>query len=81
MTEEFVIEIISVCTKHGYLPHNVLRDFQIRSEYDKMRKDGISCKKARETLADKYFIGVKSVEAILYTKHKTRKEISYGGES
>lgn len=75
MTKNFILDVLKVCVKHGYLPDNVLRNMEIKFTYDEMRKNGISCKKARENLAETYFISVKNVEAILYNKHKTRSEI------
>jgi hypothetical protein len=67
---QVVSDIISVCVKHKYLPHNVSRDFKIRVEYGQMREGGVTGKEARQSLAEKYFTGLKNIEFILYGKRK-----------
>lgn len=70
MTSEFVIDILELCTKHGYLPPTIVRNFKIQQEYKDLRENGITGKEAREKLSEQYCVGIKNIEFILYGKSK-----------
>ena len=68
MTKEFVLDILHVCSKHGYLPENFVRNFKIQTEYKELRLNGMPGKDAREKLSDDYCTSIKNIEFILYGK-------------
>ncbi|MEW6507200.1 MAG: hypothetical protein AB1432_05585 [Bacteroidota bacterium] len=68
MPKEFVLDILSVCAKHKYLPDNIVRNFKILSEYKELRLNGMSGKDAREKLSNDYCTSIKNIEFILYGK-------------
>lgn len=66
-TNPFLYEILTIFDKYGYLKPNLLRDIKIKAEYKELRAD-IGSKKARELLADNYYVSTKTIEKILYNK-------------
>lgn len=68
MTKEFILDILRVCTKHGYLPDTIVRNFKIQVEYKELRYMGMSGKDAREKLSNDYCTSIKNIESILYGK-------------
>ncbi len=68
MTKEFVLDILSVCAKHKYLPENFVRNFKIQAEYKELRLNGMTGKEAREKLSSEYCTSIKNIESILYGK-------------
>jgi len=69
-TNELVVDMLEVLDKHIELPPNLLRNERIKLEYKKMREVGVKSLEAREIIAEKNFIDVKSLEKIIYGKGK-----------
>lgn len=72
MNDEIFIEIgkaaYKILTDRGLVPELQIRDEAIREEYNDLRRSGVKGSEAREQLADKYFLGMKAIEKILYGK-------------
>lgn len=65
-------DLMEVFVKHNLLPETQLRNAKIRYEFEQLKETGISKTEAKQQLADKYFIGYKSIEHILYINHKRK---------
>lgn len=59
-------DLMEVFVKHGLLPETQLRNAKIRHEFEEIKDSGMSRTKAKKMLAEKYFLGYKSIEAIIY---------------
>lgn len=70
MTKEFVLDILEVCSKHGYVPDIFVRNMKIQMDYKQLLAMGTKSKKARKDLSDKYCTSIKNIEFILYGKKK-----------
>jgi len=70
MTKEFVLDILEVCSKHGYITDIIIRNIKIEEEYQQLRKEGKTGKESRFLLSDKYCTSIKTIESILYGKKK-----------
>lgn len=66
--DNIIIEIVEVLVKYKIFPATRLRDLKIRLDYKKMREQKISGKKARQLLAEKHYVSIKTVEKALYGK-------------
>lgn len=75
--EEVGRELVNLLTKKGYLDHRVKRDLEMREEFITLKKQGKSKEEALKILSDKpychpngdrYYIGQKAVEKIVYRK-------------
>jgi hypothetical protein len=66
--KKLLLDLLTVLHKHGVIGNNVLRNEKIRQEYEELRRTGIKGKIAREKIADKNNIDMKTVEAIIYKK-------------
>jgi hypothetical protein len=73
ITEDFHIDLLRVFVKHKMVPEIVLRDELVRREYHSLLNNGHGKTKRgeiRRQLADKFCLGEKSIEVILYeTRH------------
>jgi hypothetical protein len=65
-------DLMEVFVKHSLLPESQLRNAKIRYEFEQLKETGISVKQAKEELADKYFLGIKSIENIIYINSKRK---------
>lgn len=72
MDKKLVLDLLEVLTRHGVIGGTTYRNEKIRQEYMSMRKAGMKGKDARESLADTYFIDVKTVEKALYPKARKK---------
>lgn len=70
MTNELILDILEVLSRHGVVGQLVYRNEKIRIEYKLLRTRGIKGKEAREILADQNNIDAKTIESILYSKRK-----------
>lgn len=72
MDKKLILDILEVLNRHGVIGGTVYRNEKIRQEYMNMRRNGIKGREARETLAETYFIDVKTVEAAIYRKKEKK---------
>jgi len=68
LKEEFVIDLLTVCSKHGIVPDTAIRNFKVKQDYKKFKAEGMTGKDSREKLSEKYFTSEKNIEFILYGK-------------
>lgn len=70
--EKCLAEILEILDKYNLpISRTFSRDEEIRAEYRRLKKEGkMSCRKAREFLADKHCTGIKNIEDILYMRGK-----------
>jgi len=59
-------DLMEVFVKHGLLPETQLRNAKIRYEFEDLKDSGIARSEAKKLLAGKYYLGYKSIEAIIY---------------
>lgn len=74
MTKEFVLDILEVCSKHGYVPDIFVRNVKIQLDYKQLLSSGVKSKRARQELSDKYCTSIKNIEFILYGKKKNEQQ-------
>ena len=72
ITDILRMKVLEGLVADGTIPENILRDERIRQEYFSIIDDSPDVNKGelREKLSDKYCIGLKSIEAVLYRKKK-----------
>lgn len=70
MTNELILDMLEVLSRHGVVSPLAYRNEKIKIEYKVLRMEGIKGREAREMLADRNNIDMKTVETILYTKKK-----------
>lgn len=73
MTNELILDMLEVLSRHGVVGPLVYRNEKIRIEYKLLRTRGIKGREAREILAEQNSIDAKTVESILYSKKETAK--------
>jgi hypothetical protein len=69
---EFADDMLEVLSKHKFIDDLAKRDYKIRREFDKLvKEDKIPSERAKNLLAEKYFVSFKHIETIVYgLKHK-----------
>lgn len=70
MSEEFQIDILEVLVKHRMVPENQLRNTKIKSEYYRLRAEGIKGTEAVKILASTFNTSIKNIHFVLYNKSK-----------
>ena len=72
------IKVLEALVEDGTVPENILRDELIRQEYYFRLKNEPEIKKGtlRNELANKYNIGIKSVEIALYKSYEHKRKIN-----
>ncbi|HZW37760.1 MAG: hypothetical protein ACM3O3_11115 [Syntrophothermus sp.] len=70
MSEEFEIDILEVLVKHKMVPENQLRNSKIKSEYYRLRAEGIKGTEAAKILARNFNTSIKNIHFVLYSKNK-----------
>lgn len=73
MTKEFICDLLKVLAQHRYIPDQVVRNFEIKHEYDTLRSEGKKSQEAQEFLSEKYCTSVKNINKILYVLSKNGK--------
>lgn len=68
MSDLLRIDLINVFVEHKMLPEIVLRNEKIRYEFNELKNSGMSSNEAKMQLSEKYFIGIKAIEYIVYKK-------------
>ena len=61
-------KLINVLVEDKIINERSLRDYRIMKEYVDLRIEGVTCRKAREILANKYEMTEKNIQHILYTR-------------
>lgn len=69
---DLILDLMEVFVRHSLVPASHLRNLKIQQEYDELRKSGIPGKEAKEQLSQKYFLGIKSIEYIIYELGKNK---------
>mgnify|MGYP001468077810 CR=1 FL=1 len=67
--ETVINEIIDVLKKHGIVNQDGLRNFEVKKRYLELRTV-MSCKVARQRIAEEFNIDDKSVQYIIYKSKK-----------
>ncbi len=67
MDNDFFFDLITVLDKHNISRPNLLRNIMIRNEYKKHRASGMKSKDVKTVIENKYFIGKKTIEKIIYS--------------
>jgi len=62
------IDLINVFVEHKMLPEIVLRNEKIRYEFNELKNSGMSSNEAKMQLSERYFLGIKAIEYIVYKK-------------
>jgi len=65
-------DLLAVLVKHRLIPLNFFRDESIRNEYKILCAKSVKPKLARESLAEKNCISIKTLEGILYKKGRKK---------
>ena len=68
MSDLLRIDLINVFVEHKMLPEIVLRNEKIRYEFNELKNGGMSSNEAKSQLSEKYFLGIKAIEYIVYKK-------------
>lgn len=68
MESALILDLLEVLERHNVIPAYLLRNERIKVEYRMMRKDGISCKQAKDELATRHNVSIKTIEVIVYGK-------------
>lgn len=68
MSDLLRIDLINVFVEHKMLPEIVLRNEKIRYEFNELKNSGMSSIEAKMQLSEKYFLGIKAIEYIVYKK-------------
>jgi len=68
MEDSLRLDLLNVFAKHGIVSENSIRNELIKNEFLELKEKGLRPKDAREQLSDKYFLGLKSIEKIIYEK-------------
>lgn len=68
MSDLLRIDLINVFVEHKMLPEIVLRNEKIRYEFNELKNSGMSSNEAKRQLSEKYFLGIKAIEYIVYKK-------------
>lgn len=66
MNDSLRLDLLNIFVKHGIISEYSIRNELIRTEYRLMRSKGNEAKEVRQELADKYFLGNKTIEKIIY---------------
>jgi hypothetical protein len=66
--KSLIIDLLKVLVNHGIISEYAIRNEIIKNEYRELREIGIRPTEARESLSEKYCIGLKSIEGIVYKK-------------
>lgn len=69
---ELEIDLLGVLAKHNLVPKLYLRDRQVLRHYAQCLESGNTPKASKELCADKFYISIKTVEYIVYGKHKEK---------
>lgn len=67
-TKNLILEILEVLQKYNLISFYDVRNYKIKLEFDMLVKSGIKSTEAKEKISDKYFIGIKNLEKIIYKK-------------
>lgn len=70
MTNELILDMLEVLSRHGVISQVTYRNEKMRMEYRCLRSQGVKGREAREQLSDRYNIDGKTVEGILYPPKK-----------
>ena len=73
MTKEFLRDMLRLLASHRYIPDHVVRNFDIKTEYDSLRAKGMKSQEAQELLSEKHCTSVKNINKILYQLSKNGK--------
>lgn len=68
MEDSLRLDLLNVFAKHGIVSENSIRNELIKNEFLELKRKGFRPKEAREQFSDKYFLGLKSIEKIIYEK-------------
>ncbi len=68
MSDLLRIDLINVFVEHKMLPEIVLRNEKIRYEFNELKNSGMSSNEAKMQLSERYFLGIKAIEYIVYKK-------------
>ena len=68
MDNDFFFDLITVLDKHNISRPNLLRNIMLRNDYKELRATGVKGKDVKTMLENKYFIGRKTIDKILYGK-------------
>lgn len=63
-------DLLQLLCEHNVVSQYILRDNQIKKDFQNLRKSGVTAKKTIELLADKYITGESNIKRIIYGRQK-----------
>lgn len=73
MDPNFTVELFRLLARYGLVNEIALRNSIIRKEYQESKTRGERLQEFMSRAADKYCLSEKSVDAIIYSTHKSKR--------